>query len=562
MKKSTDIPIRMTELVHIRNTSVRKINFLPLTESIKIALTKQAENRAYQILHAESIRPESIQGQCFYVSATGNDSSNGLSPESAWKSIARLHQAQSDNTIRAGDAVFFERGSVFNSEFPTRWSGDYALQLKSHVTYSAYGVGKKPLFLNCIFGNGEQSWRASAYPNVWEFTHAIRGRYSDVGNIIFDNGKAYGIKVTPADPNHPYEPGYRTVNSGIVTNGMEVFSSGGDEFTDPGCLKHNLEFFHDAQTGKLFLFYKQGNPGAEFSEIVISRRGNIIRGSEPSVGITLDNLSVKFTGSHGVNFSEACGVVVQNCEFGWIGGSLQELDDFNTVRYGNAVENWGGCDGFTVRSCVIYQCYDAELTSQTTQWDPAKPCVMKNIDFSDNVLAYSNSPIELWNPNPPDKTGKPYVNTAENVSVRRNYMLYSGYHFGHQRPYKNGSFGCLGGKAEGQIFLNSIMEENYFLFSSSLMHYSRCIQLNHSETGIRLNKNIYAAELNKKYYLKSCLDPVTGRGEARLYPYNAEIIGTLALLGMEPEGTFYWYEGSLFPEEKEGVFLLDTVTTL
>ncbi len=45
------------------------------------------------------------------------------------------------------------------------------------------------------------------------------------------------------------------------------------------------------------------------------------------------------------------------------------------------------------------------------------------------------------------------------------------------------------------LFLDSVVEENRFLFSSSLMHYSRCIRFDDSETGIRVDNNVYAVDV-------------------------------------------------------------------
>lgn len=62
----------------------------------------------------------------YYVTTTGNDSSDGLSPASAWRSISRVNRAR----FHAGDSIKFESGSRFegnlhldSSSMPTEASG-------------------------------------------------------------------------------------------------------------------------------------------------------------------------------------------------------------------------------------------------------------------------------------------------------------------------------------------------------------------------------------------------------------------------------------------------------
>ena len=289
------------ELSAIRAGRQAEINFQPMTEEIHRHYTELARERANKIMDAESISPERIRGNCYYISHFGSDEADGRSPEGAWQTIERLHRAFETQEVTAGDGVFFERGSEWNSRFHTETMGDYALLLMPGITYSAYGTGRKPVFMNCLSGSGKEKWRETEYPNVWAYTGNAGGRYGDVGNIVCDGGKAYGIKVTPHEPNHPYQPGVKTVDSGMVTNKMEVFHSGDTLFPNPGGLCNNLEFFHDYEAEVLYLYFDRGNPGAYFSEIMISRRGNVLRSEVKSTDIMVDNLCVKYGGSHGMN---------------------------------------------------------------------------------------------------------------------------------------------------------------------------------------------------------------------------------------------------------------------
>lgn len=537
------------ELRAIRKETNTDISYLPLTEEIKNRYLQEAAGRADEILHMPSIYPTTIQGNCWYVSNDGSDANDGSSEETPWRTCGKLIKAQEEGMVRRGDGVFFRRGDVWDAQYPAGWGGDYALRIISGVTYSAYGYGDKPLFRNCLCADGPESWQKTEYENVWVYTGDAGERHADVGAIILDNGRAYGIKVSPKEPNDPYNPNVRTMNSGMVTNGIHTFHSGDTFFTNPGCLANELEFFHDYAEHKLYLYWSAGNPGESFHEIRLVRRGNVVRGDTESSDIVIDNLAVKFGGAHGINVTNAKNVTIQNCIFGWIGGSFQELE--GTTRYGNAVENWGDCDGFFIRNCIVYQCYDAGLTTQHVRLDPKNPLIMNNVDFSDNVMAYSNSPLEIWCGNSAEY---PMVNRVTNTRMNNNYCLYSGYHFGHQRPLKNGSFGCLGGKSPYQVFLNTEMCGNKFLFVSAFAFYSRCIKMGDSDKGIYTNHNVYMIG-DDRSLMKSSTDPVHGLGEGRLYRFDYETLSTIASLGMDADSTFYYYKGNLYPEEDQGVYL-------
>lgn len=68
-----------------------------------------------------------VTGTCYYVSNDGDDSNDGLSPETAW---ATLHQANNSGA-QPGDGIFFRRGDL--------WRG--TLQCVPGVTYSGLRRG-------------------------------------------------------------------------------------------------------------------------------------------------------------------------------------------------------------------------------------------------------------------------------------------------------------------------------------------------------------------------------------------------------------------------------------
>ena len=84
--------------------------------------------------------PEIIAtGTTYYVdSQSGNDSSAGSSPDTAWKTIERVNSARE---YQPGDAILLKRGSIFNHGLSPRGSGSK----KAPITIAAYGDGNRPI---------------------------------------------------------------------------------------------------------------------------------------------------------------------------------------------------------------------------------------------------------------------------------------------------------------------------------------------------------------------------------------------------------------------------------
>ena len=73
----------------------------------------------------------------YYVSKAGNDNNSGLSPELAWKTIAKINLT----TLAPGSTVYFKRGDEWRERLIVNQSGTASLP----ITYTAYGTGVKPI---------------------------------------------------------------------------------------------------------------------------------------------------------------------------------------------------------------------------------------------------------------------------------------------------------------------------------------------------------------------------------------------------------------------------------
>lgn len=351
-------------------------------------------------------------GTAYYVSENGNDGNDGLSPESAWRTNAKVSEAD----LSEGDAVLFERGGLFRGQIKT----------KPGVTYSAYGIGSKPK----IYGYNENC----AIPEKWELvdSKAMIWRYTDetldIGLILLDD-KIPALKLIPD---------YR--------NGNFYLRGCPDTVFDPSVhLKEDLSYYHHhvvvssnpanpeanlgPRGGHVYLKCEKGNPGEVFSSIEFSPRYNLFQiGGNNNVKI--DNLCIKFAGCHGVGAGTCDGLSVKNCEIGWIGGCIQYYTPGGSVvPFGNGVEIYGGCHGYTVSNNWIYECYDAGITHQVQARN--KHIEMFDIEYCDNLIENCVYSIEYFLSRlDPDNTDT----TMKNVLMARNVMRFSGFGFGRRRP--------------------------------------------------------------------------------------------------------------------------------
>ena len=74
----------------------------------------------------------------YYVDATnGNDFNNGLSPETAWKTISKVNSMD----FKPGDTILFKRGESWREQLIVPSSGEEGRP----ITFGAYGEGEKPI---------------------------------------------------------------------------------------------------------------------------------------------------------------------------------------------------------------------------------------------------------------------------------------------------------------------------------------------------------------------------------------------------------------------------------
>ena len=360
-----------------------------------------------EILSAEGVTPD---GPVYYISPDGDDLSDGLTPETAWKTP--------EHPVLTGATVLFERGGV--------WRGGFTAQ--AGVTYSAYGGGEKP----CIYGSPFDGAAAAGWDEVSEGVWRYRERITkDVGGIFFDGGRERAEKVTVNYENpEPVDH--------VTRNRFDGYRSLTEDLTFWHDLGGRIECAEDeicdgAETdGQGYLYLcSTADPAERFSEIEFLMRKNVI----DIVGnnVRIDNLTIRYGGAHGIGSGAVKGLHVTNCVIEYIGGSVQYYQDGRPVRFGNGVEIWGRCEDYMVDHCIIREIYDAGVTHQYSGGDGS--CTMRSIRYTNNVITNCTYAVEYFiGPSNSGKTARRYM---EDVVIQGNFLGFAGSGFGSGRPDKD-----------------------------------------------------------------------------------------------------------------------------
>ena len=300
----------------------------------------QSETLRTKILNTKDVS-HSVKGTKYYISYKGDDSNDGLSPKSAWKTLKKLANSLQ---VGNGDAVYFERGGVYRGSISAR----------TGVFYGAFGKGDKP----CIYGSSNNyakvNW-SSEGKNIWKCSSSL----TDAGIIVFNHGELAGKRKFK----------------------LSDLKSNGD--------------YYSQNDGKLYL-YMNKNPSSKYKSIEIGCDKHIISIPSNTENVIIDNLTLKYTGAMGVQAAtKVKDITVTNCEIGWCGGSCLNGYGDGTVRYGNGIEFWQQCENIKVQNCWIYQIYDSGFSHQGN----SGKFTVKNVLVNNCLIEYTGfGAIEYWAP--------------------------------------------------------------------------------------------------------------------------------------------------------------------
>lgn len=310
-------------------------------------------------------------GRTYYLSSTGNDGNDGLSPEKAWKTLSKVN----DNALAPGDRVLFHCGEVFRGQLKPK-SG----KLSSPVYYGSYGEGIKPVIEPSIDASAVSHWEKVG-KKLWR---CVLPTETEIGNIIFNDGEAgCAWKVDRREQ-----------------------------------LKKDLHFCWIKDEKTVYMI-SEANPGERFSSIELAERHHVIDESGCH-DVTYEGLWLRYGAAHGIGGSNVQHITILNCDISWIGGSTNYIDnEGRSVRYGNGIEFWSGAEDVLVENCRVWECWDAGLTNQSNVPD----AVQRNIVFRGNEVWNCEYSYEYW------QQGDRAV--TENVCFENNVCRDAGKGWGH-----------------------------------------------------------------------------------------------------------------------------------
>ncbi len=318
-------------------------------------------------------------GADYYVSPSGDDARPGNTPSQAWRSLAKVN----DFAFAPGDCVHFARGGTWRGQLVPHGGSP-----QGSVTYTSYGDGPKPLLLGSLEKDDPQGWE-QVETNRWR-----AGPFPcDVGNIIFDGGRACGVKVW---------------------NASDV--DGPDKF------------WFDQQT-KTVLLHAAENPASRFNQVECALTRHIISEGGKSY-VVYDGLHLAYGSAHGIGGGGTHHIIVRNCDLCFIGGGHQYSKKtprgVRHVRYGNGIEFWSGAHDNLVEGCRIWDIYDAGLTNQGSGKN-----AQYNITYRNNLVWNCEYSFEYWN--------RPAESTTHDIHFEDNLCFHAGGGWSHaQRPWPAG----------------------------------------------------------------------------------------------------------------------------
>lgn len=375
-------------------------------------------NTETEIVHADTyIAGETYTGTAYYVSNDGNDNNDGLTPETAWKTLKKVAEVNGfwgdAPLLKAGDAVFFRRGDVFRMKeigWDPYLADEAALHLKvDGVTYSAYGEGKKPIITESTEnGSGAEKWNLvyedGSGKKIWQYYRDMR----DVSRLVLNDGEV----LTPRVYEYYNENGYISCEAtgwwqheaeGVTL--LDTLLPLEDSMTEnltiisrPVRLEPESHWIN-GEVGPLYLRCDKGNPGELYQSIEFTEyqlNGIIqLRASD----VVFDNISFRCNGSaymksgwESGDWKEIKNTVIQNCEFAYGGCTVtfyREREDGALV-----VEVQGDGIYNIVRNTTIRNNYfhDGAISSVTYEGDnfDDKDAVNGYFHYLDNVSVNTN----------------------------------------------------------------------------------------------------------------------------------------------------------------------------
>ena len=319
----------------------------------------------------------------YYVSVSGSDNADGLTPATPWQSIDKLNSSFS--SISAGSNIYFNRGDTFYGSINISKSGTSG----NPITLSAYGTGAKPIITGFVT-IPSASWTAEpGLTGIYSTTSVVTT--SILANMVTIDGKQVGMGRYPDKSFLTYEAtnGTNTITDnqlGETTNwkgagmafrkndwtldrasisnhvgnvltysnlGTNQAPSGGFGYfimNDLRTVTTYGEWYHKPATKKFYLYFGAVDPTTKV--VKVANISDLITNTGSYDYITVDNLNLTGAINNAVNLTSGNDFsTVQNCDISFIGNygiylgsGKNRIADNNTIHDCNShgvYDNYG-----------------------------------------------------------------------------------------------------------------------------------------------------------------------------------------------------------------------------
>ncbi len=309
----------------------------------------------------------------YYLSSTGNDTNDGTSMGTPWKTINQLNATR----LKAGDSVLFHQGDIFYGTIRVNSSGNPGRV----IYYGSYGTGANPIISGFTAAT---SW-TSLGGNIWETTNPIStlsscnlvlvngadipmGRYPNSGYLTIQSHSGNQTITSAALSGSPNWTGAEVVikkNRWIIDRNVITSQAGGtltykssssydarDQFgffiqNDVRTLDAPNEWYYNPSTKKIRIF-SSGTP----SNIQVATVDTLVYMLYKNY-ITFSNLSFVGANRNAFFIGSSSNLTIQNCSIDF---------SYNGISSGN----WGQSSAnFVLKNSTLNHTHNNGISTST-----------------------------------------------------------------------------------------------------------------------------------------------------------------------------------------------------
>lgn len=370
-------------------------------------------------------------GTVYYISNSGDNNNDGLSPETAWATLDRAFETYwplTRDLLKPGDTVLLERGGTWYIS-PDEREGltSDAYNIVEGVTLGAYGEGTRPVVRGDIpEANDPAFWTLYHDENgvkIW----ASANKLQDSNVIVFNGGESYTEEIMPH----------------WSTSLNNYCNAKGEPFDIAAALENNLSFCcmldldsaesmdlqNSTARGTLYLRCDEGNPAEVFDEVVVPQAQTGLALHTNAALVDLDIRYFTCIAAELSGYDGYTGQQVLNCEVSWCGGLISEYQ-FSDERPEGVLRPYcaGGAlqvsgSGNTVRDCYIHHCGPMTLIISIHVDGPGKR-TFENMTHSGNLIEYCGTALHIADLTKMDHTDA--EGFISNLTFTDNIVMHSG----------------------------------------------------------------------------------------------------------------------------------------